>query len=331
MLVLGIETSCDETSAAVVDKNRTLSNIVATQTEHIEFGGVVPEFASRAHIKQLPTIVRMALKKADIQFRDLDGCAVTFGPGLAGSLLIGLLFCKGLAKSLNIPWIGINHLEGHIMAVAAEKEPPDFPYLALVVSGGHTLLVKVEKPLQYEIVGRTIDDAAGEAFDKTAKILGLGYPGGPVIERHAKNGNARAIDFPRAMLDKNHLNFSFSGLKTAVLYYAQSLSVQERRIQVNDIAASFQQAVIDVLVEKSMRALERFKIKNFILSGGVARNSTLRDAFLHTCTENQIDFRVPAPELCTDNAAMIARVGHIRLQRGESSANTLDVKPNLSL
>ncbi|MBD3374929.1 tRNA (adenosine(37)-N6)-threonylcarbamoyltransferase complex transferase subunit TsaD [candidate division KSB1 bacterium] len=331
MLVLGIETSCDETSAAVVDKNRTLSNIVATQTEHIEFGGVVPEFASRAHIRQLPTIVRMALKKADVQICDLDGCAVTYGPGLAGSLLIGLLFCKGLAQSLKIPWIGINHLEGHIMAVAAEKAPPDFPYLALVVSGGHTLLVKVENPLQYEIVGRTIDDAAGEAFDKTAKILGLGYPGGPIIERHAKNGNGRAIDFPRAMLDKNHLDFSFSGLKTAVLYYAQSLSTRERQDKVDDIAASFQQAVIDVLVEKSMRALERFKIKNFILSGGVARNSTLRDAFSHSCRENQIDFRVPAPELCTDNAAMIARVGHIRLQRGEFSANTLDVKPNLSL
>ncbi len=331
MLVLGLETSCDETSAAVVDKNRTLSNIIATQTEHIEFGGVVPEFASRAHIRQLPTIVRMALKKADIQFCDLDGCAVTYGPGLAGSLLIGLLFCKGLAKSLNIPWVGINHLEGHIMAVAAEKEAMDFPYLALVASGGHTLLVKVDKPLQYEIVGRTIDDAAGEAYDKTAKILGLGYPGGPVIERHAKAGNARAIDFPRAMLDKNHLDFSFSGLKTAVLYYAQSLSSQERQDQVNDIAASFQQAVIDVLVEKSMRALERFKIKNFILSGGVARNSTLRDAFSYVCTANQINFRVPAPELCTDNAAMIARVGHIRLHLGESSENTLDVKPNLSL
>jgi N6-L-threonylcarbamoyladenine synthase len=331
MLVLGLETSCDETSAAVVDTNRTLSNIIATQTEHIEFGGVVPEFASRAHIRQLPAIVRMARQKAGIEFSDLDGCAVTYGPGLAGSLLIGLLFCKGIAKSLNIPWIGINHLEGHIMAVAAEKEPPDFPYLALVASGGHTLLVKVDKPLQYKIVGRTIDDAAGEAFDKTAKILGLGYPGGPAIERHAKTGDPLAIAFPRAMLDKDHLDFSFSGLKTAVLYYAQALSIQERRDKINDMAASFQQAVIDILVGKSMRALQRFKIKNFILAGGVARNSTLRNAFSRVCTENQINFRVPTPELCTDNAAMIARVGQIRLQQGEFSPNHLDVKPNLSL
>ncbi len=229
MIVLGIETSCDETSAAIVDDTRLLSNVIATQTVHESYGGVVPEFASRAHLRTLVPIIRRALAQAGIDLNDLQGCAVTYGPGLAGSLLVGLSLCKGLSLSLGIPWIGINHLEGHIVAPGADGEPPAYPHISLIVSGGHTLLVLVEKPLVYRIVGRSIDDAAGEAFDKVAKVLELGYPGGPAIEKAGLDGNPHSIDFPKALLERDNLDFSFSGLKTAVLYHAQSLGQEKMR------------------------------------------------------------------------------------------------------
>lgn len=331
MLVLGIETSCDETSAAVVNDERILSNVIATQTVHEQYGGVVPEFASRAHIKQLVPIINMALDQSETALQDLDGIAVTYGPGLAGSLLVGLSVAKGLSLSLHKPFLGVNHLEGHILAVAGDAPHIDYPLIALVASGGHSILIYVKEPFSYRIIGQTIDDAAGEAFDKVAKILGLGYPGGPVIEKTARGGNPQAIEFPRALMEPGNLNFSFSGLKTAVLYYVQSQQKQNKEISTEEVAASFQQAVVDVMVEKTKRALEQFKCNNLVLAGGVIRNSVLRTAFEEMCTRHNIQVQIPAPILCTDNAGMIARAGHMRLQRGESSSLDLDVVPNLSL
>ncbi|MBN1560761.1 tRNA (adenosine(37)-N6)-threonylcarbamoyltransferase complex transferase subunit TsaD [candidate division KSB1 bacterium] len=331
MTVLGIETSCDETSAAVVNERTILSNIITTQTIHQDYGGVVPEFASRAHLKQLVPIINMALARAELTLTDLDGIAVTHGPGLAGSLLVGLGVAKGLALSLNVPFIGINHLEGHILAVAGDNPAIDCPYIAMVASGGHSLLVLVEKPFQYQIVGQTIDDAAGEAFDKVAHVLQLGYPGGPTIEKTAKEGNARAIDFPRALWGKNNLDFSFSGLKTAVLYYVQKKKRHGESFSIADVAASFQQAVVDVLVEKTFRALHAYGCRQLVLAGGVVRNTVLRREFESRCKTEQIALRIPDPILCTDNAGMIARAGLFRLQRGERSDYGLDVCPNLAI
>ncbi len=331
MMVLGIETSCDETSAAIVAQDNILSNVVATQEIHQRFGGVVPEFASRAHLRQLPVIIQSAMSEANVDFSDLQGLAVTYGPGLAGSLLVGLSMCKALAFSLHLPFIGINHLEGHILATSAESRRPDYPCLALVVSGGHTLLVLVEKPLCYKIVGQTIDDAAGEAFDKVSKILNLGYPGGPAIEKAAISGDDGAIHFPIGLAKKNNLDFSFSGLKTAVLYHVQSLSPRELQAQKPDIAAGFQRAVIDALLNKTLMALEIHNCRQIVLAGGVVRNQTLRNRFQDTCEKNNLELFIPSPKLCTDNAAMIARAGTIRLQNGEKSAFDLDVIPNLSL
>ncbi len=331
MRILGIETSCDETSAAVVEDARVLSNIIATQKIHEQYGGVVPEFASRAHMRQLSGIIRVALEQAHTSLDDLNGLAVTYGPGLAGSLLVGLMVCKALALSLNKPWIGVNHIEGHMLATAAEKADIRYPYISLVASGGHTLLVLVNAPLNYQIVGRTIDDAAGEAFDKVAKVLGLGYPGGPIIERVASTGVPDAIAFPRALRESGNLDFSFSGLKTAVLYYSQSLPPEVAGLQLADIAASFQKAVIDVLFSKSLAALQKFKAESLVLAGGVMRNRPLRDYFTAQCQKHGIQLAIPAPELCTDNAAMIAHTGYMHLLHGERSDFTLDVAPNLSL
>lgn len=331
MLVLGIETSCDETSAALVDNGGILSNIIATQTIHQDFGGVVPEYASRAHIRQLLPIIREALYVANRSLGDIDGIAVTQGPGLAGSLLIGLCVAKGLALTLDIPLIGINHIEGHILAVAAAQPDQTFPFLCLVASGGHTILVHCEEPFDYKVVGRTLDDAAGEAFDKVAQVLEIGYPGGPAIQKTATDGNPQAIAFPKALLVKDNLDFSFSGLKTAVLYHVQSASANKIPVSVPDVAASFQQAVIEVLIEKSVRALEQYACHRFILAGGVARNAPLRQQFEAVCLRRGIDFQVPSPELCTDNAAMIARAGYFRLHSGQQSPLDLDVIPNLSL
>ncbi|MBN2357076.1 tRNA (adenosine(37)-N6)-threonylcarbamoyltransferase complex transferase subunit TsaD [candidate division KSB1 bacterium] len=331
MLVLGIETSCDETSAALVDGTGILSNIITTQDVHQKYGGVVPEFASRAHMRQLLTVIGAALQEAQRALTDIEALAVTRGPGLAGSLLVGLSVCKGIALALKKPWIGINHIEGHILATAETSDTACHPYICLVASGGHTLLVHVKKPLQYKIVGRTIDDAAGEAFDKVAKILGLGYPGGPRVEQSAKGGNPSAISFPRALMESDSLDFSFSGLKTAVLYHVQNLNPEVAEQQTPHIAAGFQQAVVDVLIEKSLRALRRFNCRHLVLAGGVVRNTPLRTAFQQTCRRHDITLSMPAPELCTDNAAMIARAGRMRLLRGQVSSLSLDAMPNLSL
>lgn len=328
MYVLGIETSCDETAAAVVRRGRILSNIVATQTVHQKYGGVVPEFASRAHMRQLIPIIRSALDQARISLDKIDAYAATYGPGLAGSLLVGLCVCKGLALSRKKPWIGINHIEGHILAAADENMALDYPHVSLVASGGHTLLVLVKEPLQYRLIGKTIDDAAGEAFDKVSKVLGLGYPGGPLIEKYARTGNDKAIAFPRALMEGKNLDFSFSGLKTAVLYYILKEEVEKN---IADITASFQKAVIDVLIAKSMRALQLHRCKTLILAGGVIRNNALRKAFELMCSEQGYRLVIPAPELCTDNAAMIARAGYLHLKNGKSSVLTLEVQPNLSL
>jgi len=328
MVVLGIETSCDETSVALVDDRAILANIISTQQIHEKYGGVVPEFASRAHLRQLSAILRAALQESGMSLPEVDALAVTYGPGLAGSLLVGLCFCKGLAISLRKPWIGVNHLEGHIMANATEV---DYPHIGLLASGGHTMLIRVDEPLRHKVVGRTIDDAAGEAFDKVAKVLGLGYPGGPAIERIAAAGNPTAIRFPRALRESDNLDFSFSGLKTAVLYHAQSVAPSRAAAEIPHIAASFQQAVIDALWEKSLRALSRFQVRSLVLAGGVMRNSTLRRTFEARCNENGLRLTMPSPELCTDNAAMIARAGLLRLKNGERSDLALDVAPNLKL
>lgn len=326
MLVLGIETSCDETSAAVVNDQELLSNITTTQPIHQEYGGVVPEFASRAHMKQLLPIIKMALNQAQIRLDQIEGIAVTHGPGLAGALLVGLCTAKGLAASLNLPFIGVNHLEGHILANAV-KQQLSFPFIALVASGGHTLLIHVEKPFNYHICGQTIDDAAGEAFDKVAKILNLGYPGGPHIEKTAHTGDPGRFAFPRALMDPENLDFSFSGLKTAVLYHMHKHPDSSK----SDVAAAFQKAVVDVLLQKTLWAKDIFKCKNIVLAGGVIRNHALRHAFKQASQEHRFNLILPDPDLCTDNAAMIARAGHMRLTSGYHSSLDLDVMPNLSL
>ncbi|MBN1996534.1 tRNA (adenosine(37)-N6)-threonylcarbamoyltransferase complex transferase subunit TsaD [candidate division KSB1 bacterium] len=331
MTILGIETSCDETSAAIVDGIRIKSNIISTQMVHQEYGGVVPEFASRAHIRQLLPIMHQALETANIKLSQIQGIAVTYGPGLAGSLLVGLCVAKSLSLQLEVPWVGVNHIEGHILATTLSNRQPAYPYVCLVVSGGHTLLVYVKKPMDYKIIGRTIDDAAGEAFDKVAKILGLGFPGGPAIENIARQGDHTKIRFPRALLDKNNLDFSFSGLKTSVLYHVKSLKQPPSIQQIADISASFQQAVLDVLLKKSIMALQRLQCSDLVLAGGVIRNSNLRDQFQKMVKEKKIKLHLPSPELCTDNAAMIARAGHVHLENGERSSFNLDVNPNLCL
>jgi N6-L-threonylcarbamoyladenine synthase len=273
----------------------------------------------------------MALHKADVSLNEVDGFAVTYGPGLAGSLLVGLGVAKGLSLSLKKPFIGVNHIEGHILAVAGDDPALSYPLIALVASGGHSILVHVEEPFSYKILGQTIDDAAGEAFDKVAKILDLGYPGGPVVEKTAQHGNDHAIDFPRALMEKGNLDFSFSGVKTAVLYYVQKKKQEGEDFSVADVAASFQKAVVDVLLEKTFRALEQTGCTNLILAGGVIRNSALRTAFENKCELENIHLQIPSPILCTDNAGMIARAGHMRLVRGEAASFDLDVVPNLSL
>lgn len=331
MITLGIETSCDETSAAVVNDDRVLSNLIATQFVHEEYGGVVPEFASRAHIRTLMPIISRALEQADVHISDIDGIAVTQGPGLAGSLLVGVCVAKGLALSLRVPFIGVNHIEGHIVAVAASEPHIDYPYIALVASGGHSMLVYIERPFSYQLIGQTLDDAAGEAFDKVAKVLALGYPGGPAVEKAAQTGDPAAVPFPRALMEKDNFNFSFSGLKTAVLYHVRTLRQQNAPIPIADITASFQRAVVDVLLEKTMRAVSAFNCRHLVLAGGVIRNSALRAAFETACAERGIRVRIPTPLLCTDNAGMIARAGHFRLAAGQSSTLDLDVAPNLRL
>jgi N6-L-threonylcarbamoyladenine synthase len=324
---LAIETSCDETSVAVLrDGREILSNIVYSQAHlHDKYGGVVPEVASRNHIKKLPFAVKEALDQAGLDFSDISLVGATYGPGLVGPLLVGLSYTKAIAYALNKPFVGVNHLEGHIFAHYLENPDVPPPFVALIVSGGHTLLVEVRAYGEYEILGETRDDAAGEAFDKVGKLLGLGYPAGAALDRLARQGNPKALALPRPMLDSDSLEFSFAGLKTAVVYYLRDHPDANRA----DVAASFQEAVVDVLVEKTLRAARQRNIKRVIVVGGVAANSRLRERLL---SQKNLQVFFPKMELCTDNAAMIAACAYFRhTQLGQRDPFDLAPQPGLDL
>ena len=331
-VVLGIETSCDETAAAVLaDGRRVLSSVVASQDDvHAPYGGVVPELASRRHIEMIVPVVEKALTDAGVALGDLDGIAVTYGPGLVGSLLVGCSMAKALAWVHGLPLVGVNHLEGHVYASFLTEDAPEYPFLALVVSGGHTALYHASAPLTYHLVGQTRDDAAGEAFDKVAKLLGLGFPGGPIIQRTAERGDPRAIEFPLAQMTDGASDFSFSGIKTSVsLYVRRHRPLGEA--QVADVAASFQAAVVKMLVRQTVRAALRIGVKRVVLTGGVAANGPLRTALHAEAEQHGIRLHIPPPGLCTDNAAMITAAGTVRLAAGERAPLTLNATPDLAL
>jgi N6-L-threonylcarbamoyladenine synthase len=328
MLVLGIETSCDETAAAVIKDGKEIqSNVVCSQIVHTKYGGVVPELASREHIKTLLPIVQTALKQAEVNLKKIQGVAVTYGPGLVGSLLVGLSFAKALAYSLKIPFVGVNHIEGHIFANFLEHRNLTSPFICLVVSGGHSDLILVKAKGKYDMLGQTRDDAAGEAFDKVAKLLDIGYPGGPIIDQLSQKGNKDWVNFPRAYLKEGSFDFSFSGLKTAVALFVKKKTKKEIKAHLNDIAASFQEAVVDVLVDKAINSAIAFKIKKIALAGGVARNTRLREKFSHKAQLHKLKVFYPSPILCTDNAAMIAACGDFYLSTGKSSGLDLNAVP----
>jgi N6-L-threonylcarbamoyladenine synthase len=328
--VLGIETSCDETGVAVVEDGRILSNLIASQIDlHAKFGGVVPEVASRAHVEALNPIVEEALEQAGSRFGDLDGVAVTVGPGLVGALLVGIAGAKAIAFARGIPLIGVNHLEGHVYANFLEHGPPEPPYVCLIVSGGHTMLVHMPEEHRYHVLGQTVDDAAGEAFDKIARFIGLGFPGGPALDKLARQGDPTAIEFPRPMADSGDYDFSLSGLKTAVLRYVKGERQAGREVDLADLAASFQEAIVDVQVSKTMRAAAETGSNTVLLGGGVVANSRLRQRMERAGAENGIRVLFPSLALCTDNGAMIAAAGASRLERGERT--TLDVGADSAL
>ena len=333
MLILGIETSCDETAAALVEDGRhVLSSVVSSQDEiHSAYGGVVPELASRAHIQAIVPVMDRALEQAGVTFKDLHGLAVTQGPGLVGSLLVGICTAKSIAAVTRLPIAGVNHLEAHVIVNFLSDDPPSFPFTALVVSGGHTNLYLVKDFLKFELLGQTRDDAAGEAFDKTAKFLGLGYPGGVIIDRMAGQGDPDAIAFPRAMMDTDNLDFSFSGLKTAVITYLKKHPLDgpdvDRRTA--NLVASFQEAVVDVLVSKSLRAAEMNRTGSLVLAGGVAANSRLRQKIEIGAREAGIRLFVPEAKLCTDNATGVAAMGFHLLTRGVRSDMDMDAYSRL--
>lgn len=331
--ILGIETSCDETSAAVVaDGRNVLSNVISSQTDlHSEYGGVVPEIASRRHVELILPVIDSALSKAGVGLSDIDGIAVTYGPGLVGALLVGVSAAKAIAAALNKPLLGVHHIEGHIAANYISHSDLEPPFVCLVVSGGHSHIVLVKDYLDFEILGRTRDDAAGEAFDKIARVLGLGYPGGPAIDRWAKEGDPRAVHFPRVKFHDAPYDFSFSGLKTAVINHINHLNQKGEDIPTADICASFQQAVIDVLVDHTISAAKENKIDRICLAGGVASNSLLRETMSRRAKENGMISLYPPPVLCTDNAAMIASAGYYSFIAGEFADYTLNAIPYLGI
>lgn len=333
MKILAIESSCDETAASVVEDGRTvLSNIISSQIDiHTLYGGVVPEIASRKHIERINQVIEQALRQADVSLDDIDAVGVTYGPGLVGALLVGVAEAKAIAWAKDKPLIGVHHIEGHISANYFENKDLEPPFGCLVVSGGHTHLVKVKDYGEYEILGRTCDDAAGEAFDKVARAIGLGYPGGPKIDKTAKEGNPLAIEFPHGKVRGSEYDFSFSGLKSAVLNYLNECRMKGTEISVPDVAASFQKSVVDVLVGHSMHAVEEFGFEKFAIAGGVASNSALRKAMEEECARRGVTFYRPSPVLCTDNAAMIGAAAYYDYQRGIRSDLSLNAVPNLKL
>ena len=323
MVVLGIESSCDETAAAVVQDGKLLSNVIASQIkDHSAYGGVVPEIASRKHIEAISPVIAQAMTDAGLTLKNMEGISVTRGPGLVGSLLVGLSAAKALAYGLNIPFVGVNHLEGHIMASFLAEKKPQFPFAALVVSGGHTNVYLVKDYHEFQLLGQTRDDAAGEAFDKAAKLLDLGYPGGVVIDKMAKEGNPRAFDFPRAM--KNSPDFSFSGLKTSLLTMFKKRGGHIGGEELPDVVASYQEAIIDVLVGKTLKAAGENNITQVVVCGGVAANSRLRMRFAEATARVGMELFIPPMVLCTDNAAMIAALGEIMLKNGRSDSLNLN-------
>ena len=332
-LILAIESSCDETAASVVKNGReVLSNIISSQIElHKLYGGVVPEIASRKHIEKINQVIEEALAVSGKTLSDMDAIAVTYGPGLVGALLVGVAEAKAISYAANLPLVGVHHIEGHISANYIENKELEPPFICLVVSGGHTHLVRVKDYGEYEILGRTRDDAAGEAFDKVARAIGLGYPGGPKIDKLAKEGNAGAIHFPKAKIEDAPYDFSFSGLKSAVLNYLNSCKMKGEEIVEADVAASFQKAVVDVLVEHAILAVKESGMDKLAIAGGVASNGSLRKAMEEACAENHIKFYRPSPIFCTDNAAMIGAAGYYEYKKGVRSGFDLNAVPNLKL
>jgi len=331
--ILAIETSCDETAAAVSEDGlNILSSVVASQIDwHKKYGGVVTEIASRKHMEFITPVVDKAIEESNIELKDIDAIAATYGPGLVGSLLVGLSYAKALSLALDKPFIGVNHIAGHIYANFISKKDIKSPVVCLTVSGGHTDLLYFKEYGDYEILGRTKDDAAGEAFDKIARYLGLGYPGGPVIEQKAKEGNEQAVDFPRPFIDKDNYDFSFSGLKTAVINYIHNQKQKNIELNINDIAASFQKAVIDILTNKTIKAALSKNAESVILSGGVAANKRFREVLESSLKKYDIPLYFPEMKLCTDNAAMISTVAYYQYLKKDFATHDLNADPNLKL
>ena len=331
--ILAIESSCDETAAAVIRNGReVMSNVIDSQIAlHTKFGGVVPELASRRHIEKINPVIRQALSDAGLTLQDIDAVGVTYGPGLVGALLIGVSEAKAIAYAAGKPLVGVNHIEGHVCANFLEHPDLEPPFLCLIVSGGHTHLAMMKDYGEFEILGRTRDDAAGEAFDKVARAIGLGYPGGPKIEKAAREGDPEAIHFPRGKVDEAPFDFTFSGMKSAVLNYLNHEQMAGREISVPDVAASFQAAVIDVLVERAIHAAKELHQDRIVLAGGVAANGALRAALAEACRRRGIDFCHPSPIYCTDNAAMIGAAAYYHFIKGELAGWDLNAVPNLKL
>ena len=333
ILILGLESSCDETAASVVLNGRTvLSNVISSQIAlHTLYGGVVPEIASRKHMEQINQVIELALQEADVTLDDITAIGVTYGPGLVGALLVGVAEAKAIAFAKHKPLVGVHHIEGHISANYIEHPELKPPFAALVVSGGHTHLVIVKDYGEYEIIGRTRDDAAGEAFDKVARAVGLGYPGGPKVDKLAKEGNPDAIAFPRAHVDGSEYDFSFSGIKSAVLNYINSCEMKGEEINRADLVASFQKAVVDALVSRAMHAVKEYNMDTLAIAGGVASNSALRAALQKECDKTGVKFYSPSPIFCTDNAAMIGAAAYYEYKKGVRHGWDLNAVPNLKL
>lgn len=331
--ILGIESSCDETAAAVVRNGREiLSNIISSQIAiHTEYGGVVPEIASRKHLEKIDDVIELALKEAHCSFSDIDAIAVTYGPGLVGALLVGVAEAKALAYALKKPLIGVHHIEGHVSANYIENKDLEPPFACLIVSGGHTHLVVVQDYGKFEIVGRSRDDAAGEAFDKVARAVGLGYPGGPKVDQAAKTGNSKAIEFPRGSVSDHPYDFTFSGLKSSVLNYINQAKMMDTQINIPDLCASFQEAVTDSLVSRAIMLCKERGYRKLAIAGGVASNSHIRARMEETCAKDGIRFYRPSPVLCTDNAAMIGCAGYYEYLEGRRDGLDLNACPNLKL